>query len=270
MKRDKLILPLILLALSLFLTACNPLNTTTEKYYENHQALADAGEIERGWAPDFLPESATNIHLKYDLENNAILLAFEFDPADAAAMTQACRPVNLVPPPLLGADWWPADLLSDGAVSFYECPDGYLALGDGQGFYWAGVQPPPDAIPVASLYLHPDKYLDLDGQRVTVLGYVDFSNIHDLREMTYPREAIGFVQKPGQTADAVFFIYFPQDADPHPLFDDLHALESKREETGQLLMATGVIHAYDQPTNFSTRTGYVMDVESPDDVVIVK
>ena len=36
------------------------------------------------------------------------------------------------------------------------------------------------------------------------------------------------------------------------------------------MMVTGVLRAYDQPTNFSTRTGYVMDVASPDDVVILK
>jgi hypothetical protein len=270
MKLTKLILGVILLATMGILTACNPLSEVQEKQYNDYTSLVEAGEIERGWAPKFLPASATNIHIKYNLENNAILLAFDFDPADAAAMTQACHPVNLAPTPTLTADWWPQEITSESFAHVYECAGGYLALQEGRGYYWAGTKAPKDAIPITSLYQHPDKYLDLDGKRVTVVGYVDFSNIHDLREMYYSQEGIGFVRKPGQTADAIFFVYFDPEDDPHPLFDKLHALQPTHEETGLLLMATGVLHAYDQPTNFSTRTGYVMNVESPDDVMILK
>ena len=259
-----------LVFVAVLLSACNPLNETFEKHYDDYQSLVDAGEIQRGWAPEFLPESATDIHLKYDLDENAVLLSFAFDPADAEAMTQSCTPVSRVFDARLTATWWPNDLPAENAARFYECPEGYLALRDGTGYFWAGVDAPSDAIPVASLYLHPDKYLHLDGQQVTIVGYVDFDNIHDLREMYYSQEGIGFVQKPGQTADAIFFIYFPASVNPHPLFDKLYALQPGREETGQLLMATGVLHAYDQPTNFTTRTGYVMDVADVDDVTIIK
>jgi hypothetical protein len=266
-RSSKPILLIALLAITILLAACNPLSEVRDNHYKDYQSLAAAGETERGWAPELLPESAENIHLKYNLEDNTVLMAFDFAATDAESLARACQPATSAPPPRLSADWWPAEMQS---ASLSECQDGYLALQGDRAYYWGGAKSPPDAIPVASLYLHPDKYLDLDGQRVTVVGYVDFSNIHDLREMYYSQEGIGFVRKPGQTADAVFFIYFDPADDPHLLFDKLYALQPTHEETGLLLMATGVLHAYDQPTNFSTRTGYVMDMSSPEDVVILR
>jgi hypothetical protein len=269
-KSPRIIVLVTLLTVVAFVAACNPLNEVKDAQYQDYASLVEAGELERGWAPALLPSSATNIHIKYSLENNDILLAFDFAPADAEALTQNCEPLSLALPPRLSADWWPDDLLSGEAARFYECPNGYLALRDSHGYYWAGVKMPADVISVNELDAHPKKYLDLDGQTVTVVGYVDFGNIHDLRDTHYNQEAIGFVRAPGQRADSVFFIYFPHSVDPHALFDEIYALLPMHEESGLKLMATGVLRAYDQPTNFSTRTGYVMDVDSPEDVVILK
>ncbi len=154
MKAAKLLLFTGLFLTMLLLAACNTLNDVHENQYKDYQAITAAGEIQRGWAPEFLPESATNIHLKYNLDTNAVLLAFDFAPADAEAMTTTCRPVNLVPPPMLTADWWPKDL---SGATFYECEEGYLALREGQGFFWLQGQTPPDAISDRFYALRPSR-----------------------------------------------------------------------------------------------------------------
>jgi len=254
-----------------FLAACNPLTAVNDHQYDDYASLAAAGEIEQGWAPDFLPASATDIHLKYDLDANAILMAFDFAPEDGGALARACTPLNQIFPPKLTAKWWPEGILGDAAAVFYECPNGYLAIRGTQGFYWSGVQVPANVITVSALDAHPDKYLDLDGKQVTVLGYVDFDNIHDSRETFYQQEGIGFVRKPGQRADAVFYAYFSPDSDLHPLFDELYALRPKHYEKADLqLLMTGTLHAYDQDTNFTHRKAYVIDVGDPANVVILK
>jgi hypothetical protein len=170
MKSPKSLLVLLFLAV-LLLSACNPLSETREKQYKDYHALVKADEIQRGWAPEFLPTSTTNIHLKYNLDSNTVLLAFDYAPEDADAMTASCTPIGRFFPPRQTADWWPDDLTTDSS-DFYECPEGYLALREGQGYYWVGVKAPADVIPAASLYLHPDKYQQMDGRRVTVIGYV--------------------------------------------------------------------------------------------------
>lgn len=194
MNLAKTISAVILGLLLVLLAACNPLSETKDRQYRDYDSLAEAGEIERGWAPDFTPRSATNIHLKYELDTNSILLAFDFDAADTKNLTKTCHPADQAPAPLLAADWWPKNLQD---ASLYECPEGYLAVQDSQGLFWSGTRPPQNAIPIRELEDHPKKYLDLDGKRVTVVGYVDFDNIHDLRETTYRQEAIGFVRKRG-------------------------------------------------------------------------
>jgi len=260
---------LILLAALTLLAACNPLTDVQEKQYTDYAALTAAGEQEKGWAPDWLPTSAHNIQLKTNLDTNAILLAFDFDPAEKSALSQRCAPTTRPLPPTLSAAWWPTDLLTNPAAQFYQCDAGYLALLDARGYYWTGAQAPADALSVNELYAHPEDYLHLDGQRVTVIGYVDFDNIHDLRQSYYAKEGIGFVRKPGQTADAIFNLYFPPDANPHPLFDKLYALRPEHEQTGLKVLATGVLRSFQKPTNFTNRTGYALDVASPEDVVIV-
>lgn len=266
MRSAKFVFAAALLAAMLGLTACNILSDARSNTYENYESLVSAGEIERGWAPEFLPRSATDIHLDYDLDTNAVLLAFDFAAADLEALTQACASIDDVTAPALSAEWWPADLHADDAVSFFQCPGGgYLALDAHQGYYWSGSK----TIAVAELVAHPKQYQHLDGQRVTVIGYVDFDNIHDMRETYYAQEVIGFVLKPGQTAEAVFFADFDPSLDPHPLFDRLYCLRSGHEAQGLQIVVTGTLHAFEMPTNFTTGLGYAMDVQNLDDVVIL-
>jgi len=259
------------LAIGLFvgllsLAGCGMLSDVRSNSYKDYDAVVAAGEIERGWVPDFLPHSATDIHLKYDLDTNAVLLAFRYADDDGQALSQVCTPTDSVTSPALDANWWPNDLQKDGTTLFFQCPgDSFLAIDAGRGYYWSGM----NTISVTELYAHPKQYQHLEGQIVTVVGYVDFDNILDKRETYYDRETIGFVRKPGQHADAVFFANFDSSVDPHPLFDRLHQLEPKYYDTGLRLAVTGKLHAFEMPTNFTTDIGYEVVVQSLEDVVIL-
>lgn len=129
---------------------------------------------------------------------------------------------------------------------------------------------PEDAILVTDLYAHPDQYEAMAGQTVTVVGYLDFANIHDLRETTYPQEAIRLVKRPEDQAGAGsgVFVYFPRSADPRPLFDRLYSLESQSEADGLVVAARGVLKPFEMQYNFNRATGFVLEEVDPEEVII--
>jgi hypothetical protein len=104
----------ILLACTL--SACK--GDRRESFYPS---LADArrdGATDRGWMPDFLPESSRSIHELHDLSPSTQWCAFEFLPAEAAALHKRLKSdgssvpsVRRVPDP--GKPWWPAVLAGD-------------------------------------------------------------------------------------------------------------------------------------------------------------
>ena len=70
---------------SLTLTGCGYLTDTVT---DNYATLADARAdrlFERGWLPDILPETATNIRTSNNLDINVSVGEFEFESVDAAA-----------------------------------------------------------------------------------------------------------------------------------------------------------------------------------------
>jgi hypothetical protein len=102
--------------LALFLAGCH--GDRRESFYPS---LADAkrdGAIDRGWIPDFLPESSRSIHELHDHSPSTQWCAFEFLPAEAPALHKRLKSdassiptVRHVPDP--GKTWWPAVLAGD-------------------------------------------------------------------------------------------------------------------------------------------------------------
>jgi hypothetical protein len=86
-----------------------------------YQSLVDAkkdGAIDRGWIPDFLPESSRNIHELHDISPSTTWCAFEFLPTDPAALRKSLKAdagslslVRRVPSP--GKSWWPPVITGD-------------------------------------------------------------------------------------------------------------------------------------------------------------
>ena len=74
---------------ALLLTACGDI---TEERYDTYAEARDAGMIERGWMPDFVPTSATDIHDVHDLDTNAQTLIFSVPTSEVPATTARFRP----------------------------------------------------------------------------------------------------------------------------------------------------------------------------------
>ncbi|WP_353310300.1 hypothetical protein [Candidatus Albibeggiatoa sp. nov. NOAA] len=50
--------------------------------YSTYSEVVASGIIQRGWIPEFLPKSAYNIDVKYNLDNNHGFVQFYFSPLD--------------------------------------------------------------------------------------------------------------------------------------------------------------------------------------------
>ena len=131
-----------MLTVFIVLTACSVLSDVRSNTYENYEAVVAAGEIERGWVPEFLPQSSANIYVKYKVDANVSILAFNFAADDLEMLTQACTPTEEVPEPPLNEKWWSDDLLTSHGT-FFRCEDdGYLVVDGLQGYYWFGYDLP--------------------------------------------------------------------------------------------------------------------------------
>ncbi len=125
MKRAYVIVVLIAAAL---IAACSLIDTQSASYAD-YRAVEANGAIGRGWIPAFLPESATDVREKHNLDTNTKLVRFDFDAGDLETLTQACPPTQHIVPPTLNANWWPDDL-QDSVGAFFHCEGGraYLAV----------------------------------------------------------------------------------------------------------------------------------------------
>jgi hypothetical protein len=107
-------------ALSVFL-ACALLGCHGDRRESFYPALADAkrdGAIDRGWIPDFLPESSRGIHELHDISPSTTWCAFQFIPSDSSVLRKSLQVdagalslVRRVPDP--GRSWWPTALTGD-------------------------------------------------------------------------------------------------------------------------------------------------------------
>ena len=89
------IIALLFILLPIFLLAACQLSETPESSFANYKEAVASGLIERGWIPDWLPETAVNIHEVHNLDNNASILLF--DAGAEFSVPAGCEP-NANPP----------------------------------------------------------------------------------------------------------------------------------------------------------------------------
>ena len=117
-----------------------------EGHYPDMKAAGEAGEISRGWIPTFVPESAVDIRLKYDVENNRTWLVFR-GVINRSTLPEACLSVTTKDVTYPGngpRGWWPSALTADSMgnkteYEFYACKDGEMLAIDRtkeQVFLW--------------------------------------------------------------------------------------------------------------------------------------
>jgi hypothetical protein len=103
-------------SLACVLTACH--SDRSESFYSSLTEAKKDGAIDRGWIPDFMPDSSHNIHELHDLSPSTQWCAFEVSAADVPSLRKLLKSdgtslssVRRVPDP--GKPWWPAALMGD-------------------------------------------------------------------------------------------------------------------------------------------------------------
>jgi len=131
---------------SVLIITCTACTEQQEASYADLAAAERAGAIQRGWVPDWLPQSARGLREVHNLDTNQNMLAFRYDPSDQLAVPKSCSPVrpSEVPPIPFAASWWPSDVPPSKFVThrhaFFSCETGraFLALSasEGEAYYW--------------------------------------------------------------------------------------------------------------------------------------
>ena len=75
----KYVIMITILWMIFFSISCNEVRKLNYIYFSD---AVEAGEITRGWIPDYLPERSRNIRIYYDITSSETWCAFEFFPDD--------------------------------------------------------------------------------------------------------------------------------------------------------------------------------------------
>jgi len=102
----------------MFAVACG--ETVESRYPDRAAAVAD-GAIRRGWLPEWLPSSATNIEEWHDLDTNRTVASFSYEASDAPVLPSECR----FPDPRTAKIWAEkkAPESVSSSVRVFRCPE---------------------------------------------------------------------------------------------------------------------------------------------------
>ncbi len=89
-----------------------------QSFYPSLADARKAGEIDRGWIPDYFPQSSHSIHILHDPESPRTWCAFEFSPADFYALQRNLTHIDRLPARVRDLDdpnepWWPDFLVGN-------------------------------------------------------------------------------------------------------------------------------------------------------------
>lgn len=133
-------------ALLFLISACDRMDTVEDVYPDSETAI-NAGAIERGWIPTFLPPSAKDIREKHNLDTNEVWMRFSLESGELTSIEKSCHPIHLemvALPRKRGGDWWPGALIDGaqpqaGEYVYYRCDDGALVAvktNEQEVYYW--------------------------------------------------------------------------------------------------------------------------------------
>ena len=111
---------LVLLALGV--VGCWP-GERPEVSYANMPEAVSHGVVDRGWIPEWIPASATNIHEIHDLDTNESMLAFQLPATASWSLPPHCQPVSYsnIGPPRFSRSWWPTPEEQESSYNFHRC-----------------------------------------------------------------------------------------------------------------------------------------------------
>lgn len=112
-----------------------------EREFADFNTAKAAGELENGWLPSFLPESATFIKVINNTDQKSSLASFKFEGrVDLSACKEAPLSEAVLPAERVVL-WWPDGLTGKGgsiAGTFYKCSDGqaFVDAEKKEAYFW--------------------------------------------------------------------------------------------------------------------------------------
>lgn len=100
------------------------LSDTLDATYGNLAEARADGAIERGWIPDWVPESATALHEVHTLDTNVSALAFDLPGDTRVPLPDGCLPATHAQtlPVRFERSWWPSRKALASQYNFFTCP----------------------------------------------------------------------------------------------------------------------------------------------------
>ena len=111
----------LLFATGLLLAGC--LDTTSDASFATAREAKDAGYVDNGWIPRWLPDAATDIREAHDVDSNVSMLAFSLPDSSSVALPDTCIPIDhqRIFPAALQRSWWPDEKTLQTSYSFFRC-----------------------------------------------------------------------------------------------------------------------------------------------------
>ncbi|WP_162374345.1 hypothetical protein [Pseudoxanthomonas sangjuensis] len=133
----------ITMFMSIAVSGCDLVLEERNEQFDSRNEITESGYFEKGWIPRWLPDSATNIREKHEVDTIATVLVFEYSSGDEPPFGNECVATDSerVSAPRLTAHWWPAVAQLKAMPLLYRCPDdnsGFLAASaDGKtAYFW--------------------------------------------------------------------------------------------------------------------------------------
>lgn len=100
-----------------------------ESHYDTYDAAVADGAIKRGWLPQWLPKSATDIHEWHNIDTNATTASFAYGHEDPSIFLAGCEQENEVRRNPGSSSWWPNDKAWK-RIKVHRCEE-RIVYGDG-------------------------------------------------------------------------------------------------------------------------------------------
>ena len=99
------------------------LDTTFDASFTTAREARDAGYVDAGWIPDWLPDDATDIRETHDVDSNASMLAFSAPNPGRLALPDTCEPVGhqRIFPASFQRSWWPDEKTLRTSYRLFRC-----------------------------------------------------------------------------------------------------------------------------------------------------
>lgn len=63
---------------------------TYENHFADYEHMKASGLMEKGWLPDYIPHSATDINERHNIDTNVVNMSFKYNPADTEKAGTGC------------------------------------------------------------------------------------------------------------------------------------------------------------------------------------